>query len=150
MESTINAHASFKIASRKQRKLLRKLWLTKGTQTSIRNEKKLHESFYVQGNALQKSYYKKYTNKLTKVKELSKYCSYTFFKEFETISNNKHKLCKTINSLIPSKLSNSFAPKVIKVGDVKVDISTDIASHFNEFFLQYRSVISGQSKLYRQ
>ena len=50
------------------------------------------------------------------------------------MSNNNHKLWKTINNLLPSKLSNLSAPKVIKVSDVKVDNSTDIANHFNEFF----------------
>ena len=56
--------------------------------------------------------------------------------EFETMSNNNRKLWKTINNLLPSKLSNSSAPKVIKVCDVKVDNPTDIAKHFNEFFCQ--------------
>ena len=50
------------------------------------------------------------------------------------MSNNNHKLWKTINNLLPSKLSNSSAPKIIKVGDVEVDNPTDIANHFNEFF----------------
>ena len=59
IKSTINAHAPLKIASRKQRKLLSKPWLTKGIQISIRNKKKLHQSFYVEGNAEQKLYYKK-------------------------------------------------------------------------------------------
>ena len=31
-------------------------------------------------------------------------------------------------------MSNSSGPKVIKVGDVKVDNPTDIANHFNKFF----------------
>ena len=57
-KSTINAHAPLKIASRKQRKLLSKPWLTKGIQISIRNKKKLHQSFCVGGNAEQKLYYK--------------------------------------------------------------------------------------------
>ena len=70
IKSTINAHAPLKIASRKQRKLLSKPWPTKGVQISIRYKKKLHQSFYVGGNAEQKSYHKKYANKLTKVKEL--------------------------------------------------------------------------------
>ena len=35
IKSTVNAHASLKIASRKQRKLLSKPWLTKGIQISI-------------------------------------------------------------------------------------------------------------------
>ena len=57
IKSTINAHASLKIASSKQHKLLSKPWLTKGIQISIRN-KKLHQSFYVGGNAEQKLYTK--------------------------------------------------------------------------------------------
>ena len=136
IKSTINAHPPLKIASRKQRKLLSKPWLTKGIQISIRNKKKLHQSFYVGGNVEQKLYYKKYANKLTKVKKLSK--KLHFFKEFETMSNNNHELWKTINNLLPSKLSNSSAPKVIKVGNVKVDNPTDIANHFNEFFYKIR------------
>ena len=39
IKSTINAHAPLKSASRKQRKLLSKSWLTKGIQISIRNKK---------------------------------------------------------------------------------------------------------------
>ena len=66
------------------------------------------------------------------MKKLSK--KLYFSKEFETMSNNNHKLWKTINNLLPSKLSNSSAPNVIKVGDVKVDNPSDIANHFNEFF----------------
>ena len=109
IKSIINAHAPLKIASRKQRKLLSKPWPTKGVQISIRYKKKLHQSFYVGGNAERKSYHKKYANKLTKVKELSK--KLHFFKEFQTMSNNNHKLWKTINHSLSSKLSNSSAPK---------------------------------------
>ena len=90
IKSTINAHAPLKIAFRKQSKPLSKPWLTKRIQISTRNKKNLHQSFYVEGNAEQKSYYKKYANKLIKVKKLSK--KLYFFKEFETISNNNHKL----------------------------------------------------------
>ena len=50
------------------------------------------------------------------------------------MSNNNQKLWKTINNLLPSKLSNSSAPKVIKVGDVKVHNPIGIANHFNKFF----------------
>ena len=66
------------------------------------------------------------------MKKLSK--KLLFFKEFETISYNNYKLWKTINNLLPSKLSNSSGPKVIKVSDVKISDPTGIAKHFNEFF----------------
>ena len=42
---TINAHAPLKIVSRKQRNFSSKPWLTKEIQISIRNKKKLHQSF---------------------------------------------------------------------------------------------------------
>ena len=54
IKSTLNAHAPLNIESRKQRIPLSKPWLTKGIQISIRNTKKLHQSFYVGGNAEQK------------------------------------------------------------------------------------------------
>ena len=102
IETTINIHAPFKIASRKQRKILKKPWLIKGIQIFIRN-RTLHQSFYVRGNAKQKLYYKEYANKLTKVKELSKL---HLFQEFEYISNNNYKFWKKLNHLFSSKLSN--------------------------------------------
>ena len=72
-----------------------------------------------------------------------------FFKEFETIFNNKHKLWKTINNLLSSKLSNSSATKVIKRVDVKVDNLTDIAKHFNEFFCVVGQSLADKWPVYR-
>ena len=67
------------------------------------------------------------------------------------MSNNNHKLWKTINNLLLSKLSNLSAPKIIKVGDVEVNNPTDIANHFNEFFCKIgQSLVSRQSKSCRQ
>ena len=67
------------------------------------------------------------------MKELSKKLS--FFKKFETISNYDHKLWKTINNLLTSKLLNSSATKVIKVADVRADKPIGIANRYvNEFF----------------
>ena len=54
IKATVDAHALLKIASRKQRKLLGKPWLTEEIQIYIRNKKKLHQSYYVGGNAEQK------------------------------------------------------------------------------------------------
>ena len=90
IKSTINAIYPLKIASRKQRKLLCKPLLTKEIQISIRNKKKLHQSFNVGGNAERKSYYKKYANKLTKEKNYQK--NYTFLR------NLKPYLATIINS----------------------------------------------------
>ena len=39
---------------------------------SIKNKQKLYQSYFLNGNAYEKSFYKLYANKLTRVKNLSK------------------------------------------------------------------------------
>ena len=58
------------------------------------------------------------------------------------MSNNNHKLSKKLNNLLPPKLSISSAPKVIKIGDTKVDNPADIANHFNEFFCKIKQSLA--------
>ena len=58
IKTSINAHAPLEIASRERRKLLSKPWLTKEIQVSIRTKEKLHQSFYVGGNAEQFNFLK--------------------------------------------------------------------------------------------
>ena len=54
--------------SRRQRKLAAKPWITKGILTSICNKRRLYKTYFKNGNANQQLYYKRYANKLTKIK----------------------------------------------------------------------------------
>ena len=70
--STINAHAPLKPLSKKQKKLLSKPWLTKGLLTSIKNKKSMFKAHFLSDDDDKIIFYKKYVNKLTKLKALSK------------------------------------------------------------------------------
>ena len=54
--------------TRKQQKLISKRWISRGILKSIKTKQKLYFSHFVKGNSEQKQLYKKYANKLTKVK----------------------------------------------------------------------------------
>ena len=72
VSATINTHAPLTKASRKKRKLMNKLWITKGILVSIRRKQKLYIIFLKIGTEIKKILYKTYANKLSKVKALLK------------------------------------------------------------------------------
>ena len=112
--SAIDLHAPLKLASRKQERILRKPWLTRGILTSFRNKQKVHKSHFIQGTAAQNIFYKKYTNKLTKLKAISKKLYYE--NEFRFSAGNPRMLWQTLNNVLPSKRSTrNSAPKVLKI-----------------------------------
>ena len=92
--STIDTHAPLKKLSRKQKPLRSKPWITKGLLISIKKKQKLHKTRYIFGSSNQKLYYKKYSNLLTKVKNLAK--NFTTIKNWTTTATilKKHeKFC---------------------------------------------------------
>ena len=72
MLEVIKKRAPLSTASRKQRRMQNKPWLTKGLLVSIKSEQILHKKFFLSNNEFGKWYYKKYANKLTRDKNLSK------------------------------------------------------------------------------
>jgi len=58
--------------TRKQKRLARKPWLTKGILTSIKNKQKLYKSWFLKGGDFECKLYKKYNNCLTRVKNAAK------------------------------------------------------------------------------
>ena len=67
----IDKHAPQQIASRKQKRIQKNPWLTKGL-SSTKNKQKSYKTFFLQGTDWEKTLYKAYANKLTRVKNLSK------------------------------------------------------------------------------
>ena len=68
ISSVIEKHAPLQTMSRKQKRIQQKPWLTKGLLASIKNKQKLYQSYFLNGNAYEKSFYELYANKLTRVK----------------------------------------------------------------------------------
>ena len=65
-------HAPLQTASRRQKRLQKQPWITKGILISIKSKQKLYKTFFLGGSDFEKSFYKIYANKLTTVKNLSK------------------------------------------------------------------------------
>ena len=129
----VDKHAPIKRASRKKDKLFKKPWLTKGLLISIKNKQKMYKNNFLNGNDAQKLLFKTYSNKLTKVKRLSK--KMYFYKEFDDNQNNSRKMWKTINSLLHNKTADiNSPPKNIKINDKICDNQLTMAEHFNNFF----------------
>ena len=72
ISQSIDKHAPLKKFSRRQQKLQKKPWITKGILVSIKRKRSMFISHYVNGNNSQKILFKKYCNKLTKIKSKSK------------------------------------------------------------------------------
>ena len=74
ISAVIDQHAPLQKASRRQKRIQRNPWLTKGILTSIKQKQKLYRTHFLNGDALSVNFFKTYSNKLTRVKTLSKKC----------------------------------------------------------------------------
>ena len=72
LRSIIDDYAPLKRLSRRQQKLRSTPWLTKGIHISIRNRRTLFRPLFLLGNNSEKTFYRKYSNKLNKIIGLSK------------------------------------------------------------------------------
>ena len=70
--AVINLHAPLQNATRKQKRLFQKPWITKGLITYIKHKQRLYKTHFLKGNSSERQFYKKYANKLTRLKNLSK------------------------------------------------------------------------------
>ena len=68
VKNVVDKYAPVKIASRKQNRLNKKPWITRGLVISIRKKQKLFVTHFLKGDDSQKSFYKQYANKLNKLK----------------------------------------------------------------------------------
>ena len=79
----INKHAPITTASRKQKRLMSKPWITKGLFVSIRYKQSLYKTHFKSNNIEKIMFFKKYSSKLTRLKSI---CKKRYF--HEQISNN--------------------------------------------------------------
>ena len=86
LTNAMTLYAPMRKLTRKQQKLINKPWISRGVLKSIKTKQKLYLSHFVNGNSEQKQLYKKYANKLTKVKFAAKKLYYQ--DKLETSKNN--------------------------------------------------------------
>lgn len=132
VKRTIDFHAPVKKLSRKQRKLKLKPWITRGIFKSIKHKQKLYQTHFVEGNWEQKNLYKKYSNKLNKIKLASKKLHYQT--ELEHSKYQAFRTWNIIKSLLPSSGRYNAIPEKIKINNNTITDVASITENFNDYF----------------
>jgi len=96
-KQSINKHAPLRKLSRREKQLQAKPWITRGLLTSIKNKNRMFRKCYKCKDAKLIAQYKKYTNKLTRLRKTAKQQYY--FKLFQKYRSDSKKTWKTINEL---------------------------------------------------
>ena len=131
--STINAHAPLKPLSRKQKKFLSKPWLTKGLSTSIKNKRSMFTAHFLSDDDDKIIFYKKYVNKLTKLKALSK--KDYFSSAINDTQKDPRDIWKVIRSVLTAYQDHVSAILFsLKINGHTISNDQAISEHFNEFF----------------
>lgn len=102
--NTSDLHAPVRNVSNKKRKQLKKLWISNAIVTSIKKKQKLFKTHFLSNDQDKIKKYKLYSNKLNKVKELTK--KNYFRAQFDLHKNNLKTTWKLIGVLV-NKKSNS-------------------------------------------
>ena len=130
--------------TRKQQKLINKPWISRGILKSIKTKQKMYLSHFVKGNLEQKQLYKKYANKLTKVKFAAKKLYYQ--DKLESFKNNTSEVWRIIKSLLSSSRSNTSLPHKLKHNNTFTTNPTLIANSFNDHFSGIGKTLADQLK----
>ena len=130
----INNHAPLQTLSRKRKRPQQKPWITKGLLVSMKNKQKLYRDCFLNGNDSQKRLFKIYSNKLTRVKNLSKKLYY--HDEIIDRKNNPKELWKFINSVIRTNKSATSTVSKLSFGDDIVKDPAMIPECFNKYFVE--------------
>ena len=98
---TLDKHAPYRYASRKEQRSFNKPWLTKGILTSIAKKNSLYRKQLTTNNPNITRQYKTYRNKLTHLKEISKQ---NYYKQaFQKCHHDTKKTWKLVNEIIAIK-----------------------------------------------
>ena len=132
VKTAIDNYAPLQKLSRRQRKLKLKPWITRGLLISIKHKQKLYLSHFINGNTEKRNFYKKYANKLNKIKFISKQMYYQ--DELYKSKNNTFKTWKVIKSLLSCSQNSSITYNKIKYNGNLITGPETISESFNSYF----------------
>ena len=128
---TIDLHAPLKRLTRKQQKVSKKPWITKGIFKSIKHKNSMFRTHFLNGTEIERYHYKTYLNKLTKIKSLSK--KLYFQNEVRNSHKDPRKMWNTIRMTLPTK-QKLQPPSSLKINESFTDNPKLIAKLFNNHF----------------
>ena len=141
----IEKHAPLQTASRKQKRIYKKPWINSELLKMIKRKQNLYKTHFVNGNESDKQYFKKFANKLTRMKTQAKRAYYhaTIFER----KNNPKQLWNFINNIIHTKRSSTNLPFKLTLDGNETDEPGEISECFNEYFVQIGELIAKKAKL---
>ena len=132
-QTVVNNHAPLCNASRKQKRMRQKPWLTPGTYKSILTKNKMYHKVYNITNTPLYNMYKVYRNNLSRIIKMAKQQYY-----YTLISSNKNdtkKLHQILSDLINLKCKTRSQPsKIITASGAETHDPVEIANECNSFF----------------
>ena len=130
--SIVNSHVPLKTVPQNKKKLYFKPWITKGILRSIKRKQQMYRTHFLSNDIQKAEQYKRYANKLNKLKALSKKQYYE--KRFEKYKNNLKNTWKLIGTIIKREnKGQSCITKIIRNNKTYYD-TTDIANQLNKHF----------------
>ena len=132
LTDVIDKHAPVKELSKKEIKFSSKPWITKGIKTSIKEKNRLFKKYLKTKSPYDRSKYKLFRNKLSKILCTSKKINYN--KYFTNNSNNIKNIWKGIRELTSSKLITKNIPSKLIANSSEIKDARMIANTFNNYF----------------
>ena len=134
----VNKHAPLKFASRKQKRLLQKPWITKNVFDAIRRKQKMYKTHFKSGDPHKIAKYKRYANKVNHLKEISK--KNYFPDEITKNKSNPKKMWQTLKQILPTNAKlTKFCDPPTKSCDFSnttfLENPEKIAVSFNTYFV---------------
>ena len=117
--------------SRRMRKLFQKPWITKGLLTSIKKKRRMFKSHFLSGEE-KKIILENLSNKLTKLKALSKKLYYT--SQLDECQNDTRKEWNVIRSTLSHCKPIKETPELLVTDRSTISDHQNIADKFNKFF----------------
>ena len=120
--------------SKAKLKLKTKPWITKAILKSIKQKNKMYKNLCKNNfnNLIKVHEYKKYRNKLTKIKTISKKAYYE--KMLKTSDKNTSKIWKIINNLSNRKTQEEQFPNQLDINENSFTKPIDIVNNLNNYF----------------
>ena len=128
-----------------KKRIHKKPWINSELLKMIKRKQNLYKTHFVNGNESDKQYFKKFANKLTRMKTQAKRAYYhaTIFER----KNNSKQLWNFINNIIHTKRSSTNLPFKLTLDGNETDEPGEISECFNEYFVQIGELIAKKAKL---
>lgn len=142
--NTINKHAPLRKATRKEKKMHKKPWMTKAIYKSITTKNKLFKRYISTSKVEAHNKYKKYRNKLNHIILAAKTMHYN--NQAIKHRSNPREIWNLINDITQNKRTHKREKIQLKENKVVIENPSLIANKFNTFFSEIGSKMAKQVK----